>query len=120
MKLKRILILLLLSFMIVFPSVSTTQTRIYKVAILPFLIHSQENLDYLREGIHDILLSRITVEGRITVIDRTIVERALYEEQLAGSAFRAEGLVLGLLHRQICSSHFQPHTPALTLAATST
>ncbi len=85
MKLKRILIVLLLSFIITLPSVSTTQTRdsgkIFKVAILPFLIHSQENLDYLREGIYDILSSRITVEGRIMLVDRTIVERALMEER---------------------------------------
>ena len=51
------------------------------MAILPFLIHSEENLDYLREGIYEILASRITVEGRIDVIDRSIVERALYEER---------------------------------------
>ncbi len=85
MKLKGILIVLLLSFIITFPSVSTTQTRdsskIFKVAILPFLIHSQENLDYLREGIYDILSSRITVEGKIIVIERSMVERALYEER---------------------------------------
>lgn len=55
--------------------------RVYKVAILPFLIHSQENLDYLREGIYDILATRITVEGRIIVVDRSLVERALYEER---------------------------------------
>lgn len=71
--------------MITLPSVSTPQTRdsskIFKVAILPFLIHSQENLDYLREGIYDILSSRITVEGRIIVVDRALVERALIEEK---------------------------------------
>jgi hypothetical protein len=49
---------------------------------LPFLINSEENLDYLREGIYDILASRITLEGRIDVIDRSIVERALYGESL--------------------------------------
>ncbi|MGA2467544.1 MAG: hypothetical protein ABSH06_24765, partial [Thermodesulfobacteriota bacterium] len=85
MKLKRILMLLLLSFFLTFPSISATQTRdpgkVYKVAILPFLIHSQENLDYLREGIYDILLSRITVEGKIVVVERSIVEQALYEER---------------------------------------
>jgi TolB-like protein len=67
------------------PSPSFTQTRdpnkVYKVAILPFMIYSQENLDYLREGINDILTSRITVQDRIVVIDRTLVERALYEER---------------------------------------
>ena len=85
MKFKRILLCFLLAFILIIPSPSITQTRdsgkVYKVAILPFLIHSQENLDYLREGIHDILTSRITVEGRIVVIERSIVERALYEEK---------------------------------------
>jgi TolB-like protein len=45
------------------------------------MIYSQENLDYLREGINDILTSRITVQDRIVVIDRSLVERALYEEK---------------------------------------
>jgi TolB-like protein len=85
MKFKWILLSLFLCFILTLPSPSITQTRdtrkVYKVAILPFLIHSQENLNYLREGIYDILSSRITVEGRIVVIDRTIVERALYEER---------------------------------------
>jgi hypothetical protein len=45
------------------------------------MIYSQENLDYLREGIYDILTSRITVEERIVLIERSLVERALYEER---------------------------------------
>jgi len=85
MKLKAILLCLLLALVLTLPSPSITQTRdpskVYKVAILPFMIYSQENLDYLREGINDILTSRITVQDRITVIDRSLVERALYEEK---------------------------------------
>jgi TolB-like protein len=85
MKFKRILIVLFLGLVLTFPSPSTTQTkdpaRIYRVAILPFLIHSQENLDFLREGIYDILASRISVEGNISVIERSLVERAFYEER---------------------------------------
>jgi len=90
MKIKRTLCVFLnlcviLSLFFLLPSSSITQTtdsgKLYKVAILPFVINSQENLDYLREGIYDILASRITVEGRIGVIDRSIVERALYEER---------------------------------------
>ena len=60
---------------------SNISPKTYKVAILPFVIHSQENLDYLRDGIFDILASRISVDERITVIDRALVERALYEER---------------------------------------
>jgi TolB-like protein len=78
--------------MLTLPSSSITQARneptptrdpekVHKVAILPFMIYSQENLDYLREGIYGILTSRITVEERIVVMDRSIVERALYEEK---------------------------------------
>ena len=89
MKLKwimRSLILSLLLGLLLLPTSSTWSQgrdaqKVYKVAILPFLIHSQENLDYLREGIYDILASRVSVEGRITVIDRSQVERALYEER---------------------------------------
>jgi len=85
MKFKAILLCLLLAFILTLPSPSITQSRdpnkIYKVAILPFMIHSQENLDYLREGINDILTSRITVEQRVVVIERSVVERALYEEK---------------------------------------
>ena len=82
MKFKSILILCLLS-LLALPFHLEAQPKepgkVYKVAILPFIIHSQENLDYLREGINDILTSRITVEGRIIVIERTVVERILYE-----------------------------------------
>jgi TolB-like protein len=69
------------------------------------MIHSQENLDYLREGIYNILTSRITVEERIVVIDRSIVERAFYEERPTrldeaaankiGMRIRADYVVLG-------------------------
>ena len=85
MKIKWIILCLLLALILTLPSPSLTQTRdpgkVYKVAVLPFLIHSQENLDYLRDGIYDILASRITVEGRMVVVERSIVERALYEER---------------------------------------
>jgi TolB-like protein len=85
MKFKAIFLCLFLALILALPSPSIAQTRdpnkVYKVAILPFMIYSQENLDYLREGIYDILTSRITVEGRIVVMDRSLVERALYEEK---------------------------------------
>ncbi len=92
MRFKAILLCLSFALILTFPSASITQTRyessptrdpnkVYKVAILPFMIYSQENLDYLREGINDILTSRITVEGRIVVIDRSLVEQALYQER---------------------------------------
>jgi len=55
--------------------------KVYAVAILPFSIHSEQNLDYMRDGMYDILASRIMVEGKIVIIERSMVERVLYEEQ---------------------------------------
>ena len=83
MKIKWVVLLLIFTLLIPPLSVSQPQSssKVYKVAILPFVIHSEENIDYLREGIYDILSSRITAEGRIVTIDRTAVERALYEER---------------------------------------
>jgi len=81
MKIKWVVLLLISSLIVAPLSISQPQVSVkeYQVAILPFLIHSQENIDYLREGIYDILFSRIGAEGRIAMIDRTAVERALYE-----------------------------------------
>jgi len=85
MKLKPILLFLFLAFILIPPGSPFSQNRepnkVYKVAILPFVIHSQENLDYLREGINDILSSRIAIEGGVVTIERSIVERALDEEK---------------------------------------
>ncbi len=85
MKFKPILLCLSLIPILTLPSPSMTQsgdsTKVYKVAILPFMIYSQENLDYLREGINDVLTSRITSEEGVVVIERAIVERALYVEK---------------------------------------
>ena len=96
-----------LTFIFISPSFAQQKDpgKVYKVAILPFIIHSQENLDYLREGINDILTSRITVEGRIIVVERTLVERALWEmrpmrldeavAQQVGTRVGADYVVLG-------------------------
>lgn len=109
MKLRQIYLFLTL-LILVLPVLAIPQTyketeKVYRVAILPFLIHSQENLEYFREGVYDILSSRITSEGRIIVIERSIVERILWEmrpmrldEAVAkevGSRAGADYIVLG-------------------------
>jgi TolB-like protein len=49
------------------------------VAVLPFSVHSAENIDYVRQGIGDMLASRISVNDRIDVIGRDTVLAALRE-----------------------------------------
>jgi len=74
-------IVTLLTLASLLPGQSRDPGKLQRVAILPFQIHSQENLDYVREGIYDMLSSRIASEGKISVIERSTVERAFYEER---------------------------------------
>jgi TolB-like protein len=50
------------------------------VAVLPFAVHSAENIDYVGQGIWDMLSSRITVIEKIEVISKEIVIQAMKEK----------------------------------------
>jgi len=47
------------------------------VAILPFKVHSQENLSYLSKALHDMLTARLSAEGKMAVLPEARVEKAL-------------------------------------------
>jgi TolB-like protein len=49
----------------------------YIVAVLPFSVHSAENIDYVRQGIGDMLASRISVSEKLEVIGRDSLLDAL-------------------------------------------
>ena len=49
------------------------------VAVLPFTVHSAENIDYVRQGVGDMLSSRISVNEKIEVISRDATLAALKE-----------------------------------------
>jgi TolB-like protein len=49
------------------------------VAVLPFSVHSAENIDYVRRGIGDMLSSRISVSEKIEVVSPDAVLTALKE-----------------------------------------
>jgi TolB-like protein len=51
------------------------------VAVLPFAVHSAENIDYVRQGIWDMLASRITVNEKIEVISKDTVIQAMKEKE---------------------------------------
>jgi len=48
-----------------------------KVAVFPFAVHSSEDLDYIRNGIWDMLISRIGADNEISVIDKKDVAAIL-------------------------------------------
>jgi len=47
------------------------------VAVLPFTVHSEDNIEYVKQGISDMLSSRIAVEGKISVISKDLVQEAI-------------------------------------------
>jgi len=49
----------------------------YTVAVLPFSVHSAENIDYVRQGVGDMLASRISVSEKLEVIGRDLLFDAL-------------------------------------------
>jgi len=49
----------------------------FKVAILPITIHSPESLDYLRDGFYAMFSSRMELEGRVSVMEKAAVKKAL-------------------------------------------
>jgi len=57
----------------------------YTVAVLPFSVHSAENIDYVRQGIGDMLASRISVSEKLEVIGRDSLSNVLNET--AGKEF---------------------------------
>jgi TolB-like protein len=68
-----------------------------KVAILPFEINAPEDLSYLREGIMDMLASRISWEGKVEAIEEQLVKEALSgrEGALNEAAAQEVGTALG-------------------------
>ena len=70
-----IMLISLLAF--VFPESFSTAAAANpaKVLILPFNIHSQEDLSFLKNGIVDMLSTRLTIEGRAMPISREETEK---------------------------------------------
>jgi TolB-like protein len=68
------IIVLAAAILLLFPLWSAGQQPL-RVAVLPFVVHSTEDLSYLRNGIWDIISTRIIVENRIEVVEKPLVER---------------------------------------------
>ncbi len=91
--------------MMTIPALPTFAAGPLRVAILPFQIHSAENLGYLKEGIYDIMSSRLTASGEIHAIGKSRIETVLLEmrppqltEEVAreaGKRLEADYVVLG-------------------------
>jgi TolB-like protein len=76
MRFKKVIILAA-AMLLLLPLGGAAQKQPLRVAVLPFAVHSTEDLSYLRDGIWDIISSRIIVEGEIEVVEKPLVVRFL-------------------------------------------
>ena len=51
----------------------------YKIAILPFSVHSAEDINYVRQGIEDMLASRLSLHEKMAVVGKDSVHSFLKE-----------------------------------------
>ncbi len=92
---KRILLFFCLIFWGV--TVSLVQAKEYRIAVLPFEIHAAKDLSYVREGIQDMLSTRLFVPGKVSVIDEVEVNKVLVQVKgpLTEAKIREIGQKLG-------------------------
>jgi TolB-like protein len=69
----------------------------FKVALLPVTIHSPENLEYMREGLYAMFSSRVELEGRVMVMERAAVKKAVsqFPGEIDSEAAQKIGETLG-------------------------
>jgi len=69
--------IILAAALLVFLPVAAAAQQPLRVAVLPFTVHSAEDLSYFRDGVWDIISTRIIVEGEIEVVEKSLVARFL-------------------------------------------
>lgn len=91
-------IFLLATISILFAAAGSAAEQVQKVAILPFQMNAPEDLNYLKEGIMDMLASRLAWEGKVEVTEKQVVKDGLAGHQgpLNESAARELGSKLGV------------------------
>jgi TolB-like protein len=82
-----------LTFFLTATSWAEEVKEVKKVAILPFVINSAERMDFLREGVQDMLASRLTWEDKVLVLDSSQVQKA--GEKIAGSLDEPRAVEIG-------------------------
>jgi TolB-like protein len=75
-------ILIALGILILTAAFSTPEAQQQKkIAILPFSVNSSENISYIRDGIWDMLISRVTVGGKTNVLSKSSILEAMDKNQ---------------------------------------
>lgn len=73
---KIVSVILCLATLLVMATVLPAKDK-YTVTVLPFSLHSNENIEYIRQGIGDMLVSRISAPEKIEVTRKDVVQDIL-------------------------------------------
>jgi len=74
---KKVTKLLLLLFMIFLTCQAISAKEKYTVTVLPFSLYSSDNIEYVRQGIGDMLVSRLSASDKISVTGKDVVQDIL-------------------------------------------
>jgi len=69
-------------FMLAFGCRSILGKRYIQSNVLPFTINSAENIDYIKQGIEEMLASRISVPDKINVTNKNIVNDEIKKSKI--------------------------------------
>ncbi|MCP4629287.1 MAG: hypothetical protein GY850_38150 [bacterium] len=86
-----LIIIVIVSFNFFAPSAADPK----RIALLPFKINSAQDLSFLKDGIFDMLTSRLSKEGRVEVYSREQVEGAVQTEAASGNINEATARGIG-------------------------
>jgi TolB-like protein len=68
--------LILTAALLLFSGPGRAADRIEKVLVLPFTLNAAQEMGYVREGILDMISSRLSWEGRVQVLDKAVANKA--------------------------------------------
>ena len=92
-KASRILIYLIM--LLVFSNIDSTAAEPQKIALLPFKINSENDLTFLKDGIFDMLSSRLSKEGQVEVLSREQLTDVLQAEARSGNIDETKARKIG-------------------------
>jgi TolB-like protein len=72
MRMKNVLKLFIIFLLVISVCGSLWAKEKKMIAVLPFSVHSSENIDYVRQGVWDMLSSRISVTDKIEVVSKDV------------------------------------------------
>ncbi|MBW2636589.1 MAG: VCBS repeat-containing protein [Deltaproteobacteria bacterium] len=78
---KSILFILSLLLLLISAQPLWAENEVKEIAVLPFTVHSSEDIEYVKNGVWDMLISRVSASDEITVLDK---HRVMEELQKIG------------------------------------